>query len=219
MPLRIRLSHKINSIAAVGIAGVLALGGLFLFGSAAERDARLQDESARALGNSNARMQVAMLEQRRAEKNLMIRKEDKYLEEHRRGGKVAREVLTAMIAQTETAGLPDLTRDLKTIQAGYEDYDGHFGRIAGALAKLGLTEDAGLEGNLRKAVREIETTLSKLNEPGLVTAMLMMRRHEKDFMLRRDARYIAEMKKRAAQFSVELAASDLPAAAKADLAD
>ena len=41
----------------------------------------------------------------------------------------------------------------------------------------------------------------ELDEPRLTSGMLMMRRHEKDFMLRRDPKYIAEVKKAAVEFS------------------
>jgi methyl-accepting chemotaxis protein len=42
--------------------------------------------------------------------------------------------------------------------------------------------------------------------------MLMMRRHEKDFMLRRDQKYAGELKKSAAEFSKALAAAEIPSA-------
>lgn len=45
----------------------------------------------------------------------------------------------------------------------------------------------------------------------------MMRRHEKDFMLRRDPKYVGELKKAAAEFSKLLASADMPAALKADI--
>jgi len=47
--------------------------------------------------------------------------------------------------------------------------------------------------------------------------MLMMRRHEKDFMLRRDAKYGDDIKKRAAEFSAALATSRIPPSAKDDI--
>jgi methyl-accepting chemotaxis protein len=47
--------------------------------------------------------------------------------------------------------------------------------------------------------------------------MLMMRRHEKDFMLRRDDKYIGELKKAAVEFSKALATSAIPAAVTADI--
>ena len=47
--------------------------------------------------------------------------------------------------------------------------------------------------------------------------MLMMRRHEKDFMLRRDAKYGDEMKKRASEFVAAVDNADIPEAAKTEL--
>jgi len=48
--------------------------------------------------------------------------------------------------------------------------------------------------------------------------MLMMRRHEKDFMLRGDEKYGEELKKRAAELLSELKNADLPEGAKAEIA-
>ena len=47
--------------------------------------------------------------------------------------------------------------------------------------------------------------------------MLTMRRHEKDFMLRRDARYGDDMKKRAAEFLAGVEQAGIPEAAKIEL--
>ena len=217
MPFHLRLSHKINSIAAVGIAGVLALGALFLIGNASQEAARLEDERARTLGDSNSRLQITMLEQRRAEKNFMIRKDEKYVGLYNEYGKTSSTILADMIRQTEAAGQSELTRNLKIIQAGYQDYDRHFLDLAAAQTKLGLKEDVGLEGSLRKSVHEIESALGKLDDPKLTMTILMMRRHEKDFMLRRNPKYADDIKKRTAEFATQLAASDLPPSTKADL--
>jgi len=47
--------------------------------------------------------------------------------------------------------------------------------------------------------------------------MLMMRRHEKDFMLRRDQKYAGELKKAAAEFTKVLAAADVAPAVTAEI--
>jgi methyl-accepting chemotaxis protein len=65
--------------------------------------------------------------------------------------------------------------------------------------------------------------LAKLSPNPLVlarmdVAMLMMRRHEKDLMLRRDAKYLHDMDARAREFADLLTASNLPAPTKAEMA-
>ena len=59
MSISIRLSHKINSIAAVGIVGVLALGGLYLAGNASQEIARSADDRYQTLREARAALQQA----------------------------------------------------------------------------------------------------------------------------------------------------------------
>jgi methyl-accepting chemotaxis protein len=47
--------------------------------------------------------------------------------------------------------------------------------------------------------------------------MLAMRRHEKDFILRRDAKYGDDMKKQASEFAAAIENSRIPEAAKTEL--
>ncbi|MGX7742158.1 methyl-accepting chemotaxis protein [Rhodopseudomonas parapalustris] len=217
MALRLGLSPKINSIAVVGIAGVLALGALHMIGTSSQDAARLIDEHARALGDSNERLQIALLEQRRAEKNFMLRKDEQYLGLFQQSGRVAAETLADMIRQTESSGQSELTRSLVSVQTGFDNYQRQFGRLAEASIKLGLKEELGLEGGLRTSVHAIEKAIGQFDAPALMVKMLMMRRHEKDFMLRRNPKYGDEMKKRAAEFAEVLAASALPDTAKAEV--
>ena len=53
----------------------------------------------------------------------------------------------------------------------------------------GLDQDSGLRGKLRGAVHEAEAMLDKMGQVSLSRDMLMLRRHEKDFMLRHDLKY------------------------------
>ncbi|WP_022719822.1 methyl-accepting chemotaxis protein, partial [Rhodopseudomonas sp. B29] len=217
MAFRLSLAHKINSIAVVGIVGVLALGGIYMTSNASLKSARRADEHARSIGDANARLQIALLEQRRAEKNFLLRKDEQYLAQFKQSGKTAADNLTEMFRLIDPATEQDLATRLKAIQAGSDSYAKQFSDLAAEQIKLGLKEDLGLEGSLRKSVREIETALKPLDAPQLTADLLMMRRHEKDFMLRRNPKYGDDMKSRAAEFSKQLAAADLPEAAKVDI--
>ena len=59
--------------------------------------------------------------------------------------------------------------------------------------------------------------LNELKEPRLLVTMPMMRRHEKDAMLRRDHKYGEDMKKRASDLVAGLAAVDTSPAVKDEL--
>jgi len=66
-------------------------------------------------------------------------------------------------------------------------------------------------------VHDIEAKLKEVNDPRLTSGMLMLRRHEKDFMLRRDPKYVAELKTTAAEFAKAIASADIAAATKAEI--
>jgi len=87
------------------------------------------------------------------------------------------------------------------MSASLKQYQAHFAAVVEQKRQLGLDEKSGLEGRLRSSIHDIESRVVQLHEPALVITMLMMRRHEKDFMLRRDAKYGDEMKKRASEFA------------------
>ncbi len=83
--------------------------------------------------------------------------------------------------------------------------------------KLGLTPDAGLEGTLRNSVHAIEDSLAQFKDSRLNELMLMMRRHEKDFMLRHDLQYRDQFKQAVTAFGAALASSAVPDSDKADI--
>jgi methyl-accepting chemotaxis protein len=219
MNIALRLSHKINSIAAVGIVGVLVLGSLYLIGNSAQRVARSADDSARSLGDLQNKLLVNFLKLRRDEKDFLLRKDEKYIQLYQQVSSEAADELDRMMRQTADLGQGDLREKLSVIRSGYLSYIQHFAALSAARIKLGLTEDLGLEGSLRTSVHKIETALEALHAPELTVTMLMMRRHEKDFMLRGEAKSGEDMKARAAEFSAELAKSDLPEAARKQLAE
>jgi methyl-accepting chemotaxis protein len=99
-------------------------------------------------------------------------------------------------------------RDIVEALSGYE---AAVDTAAALRRQLGLNENEGLEGTLRKAVHGIETRLEAFRKTAdadamvdserLLVTMLMMRRHEKDFMMRGDApRYVGLVERRLAEF-------------------
>lgn len=112
--------------------------------------------------------------------------------------------LTALATVEDPVLTPDQAR------AGVKDGLAAFALYSGLLRDLGLTENDGLSGQLRQSVHQIEAELSPLGVPDLMVSMLMLRRHEKDFMLRGDAKYLARVDAQVAVFRTQLAESALP---------
>ena len=162
----LRLTHKINSIGILGIAGLLMLGALYWVGSASQDVYRKQDDSARSLGDLQNRALVTMLQMRRAEKDFLLRKDEKYVADHRRLSSQMTADLTEMSRRVAASGQDELRQKVEMIQAGSADYNAHFAALVAARIKLGLNENVGLEGSLRKSVHEIESAL-KAFEPAV----------------------------------------------------
>src|ERR1700746_2323552 len=82
---------------------------------------------------------------------------------------------------------------------------------------MGFNEKDGLQGKLRAAVHSVESKLKTFDQPRLSVLMLMMRRHEKDFMLRGDEKYGDQLTDSASEFLTELKKAELPADATTEI--
>ncbi|WP_425088718.1 methyl-accepting chemotaxis protein [Stappia sp.] len=117
----------------------------------------------------------------------------------------------AMPAAVDLGGLIDRLEDKVT------DHEKSFAKLVALNERMGLDEKSGLQGALRSAVHAVEEKLSTANLDALTVKMLMMRRHEKDFMLRGSEKYIGRIAERRSEFDALIAQSDLSAADKAEI--
>jgi methyl-accepting chemotaxis protein len=214
---RILLTHKIMAIGAVGVFGILVMGAIYLIGASIQERHREVAEGAQATSSLAKDLYVELLDSRRAEKDFLLRNDMKYVDRHKKLDQAVRDDIDRLRGQAVAAHFDDLVQKIDTIRNGFQVYSTHFAAIVAAKQKLGLDENSGLEGALRGSVHAIESKLNEFKEPRLQVTMLMMRRHEKDFMLRREPKYGDDIKKRAAEFLAGLDHTDIPAAAKDDL--
>ena len=215
--LSLRLTHKITAIGVVGVVGVILIGGIHLYGEAATAVYRDAAENARAIFELNSKLEIELLEGRRAEKDFLLRNDPAKADSQIEIGKSVAADIDALHGKIVAIGKPDLARDIETMSTSLKQYQAHFAAVVEQKKQLGLNETAGLEGRLRTSVHEIEARVDQLHESALLITMLMMRRHEKDFMLRRDVKYGEEMKKRASEFTAGVETAGIPEAAKTEL--
>jgi methyl-accepting chemotaxis protein len=214
----IRLTHRIMAIGVVGLAGLVAFGAIYEIGSRSQDASRATSGSARAISDLNSRLSIAMLEARRAEKDFQLRRDQSYAKRHAELSVVIDGDFEQLKTLARSAGINDIAEKIGTAHVGFNNYVREFSALAQAEVRLGLNETLGLSGSLRAAVHDIESKLRESDDPRLTSSMLMLRRHEKDFMLRRDPKYVGELKKTAAEFSKLLAAADMASSLKADIA-
>ena len=215
--LSLRLTHKITAIGVIGVVGVVLIGGIHLYGERAMAVYRDAAENARTIQELNSRIAIELLEARRAEKDFLLRNDAAKAQRQVEIGKEVAGDIGKLRGRIAALGKPELARQIDAMTASLGDYQAHFTAVVDTKQKLGLDETSGLEGRLRGSVHGIEARVDQLQNAQLRIAMLMMRGHEKDFMLRRDARYGEEMKKRAGEFLSGVDAADMSDAAKSEL--
>jgi methyl-accepting chemotaxis protein len=145
-----------------------------------------------------------MLQARRSEKDFLLRRDASYL------GKVRASVASV---RDDLEGVLGVTRDQERAagaRRGMElasAYESSIAALVAAYEERGLSHSEGLEGRLRAAVHALETDLKNNDRPDLTVLMLQARRHEKDFLLRGDRKYLGEVEARMAEFNA--ASADL----------
>ncbi|WP_019961890.1 methyl-accepting chemotaxis protein [Woodsholea maritima] len=105
---------------------------------------------------------------------------------------------------------PNAQITLSNLQNKLPSYASAFNQLVDQSTRLGLNQDLGLEGALRTAVHNVETRLAQFNDYELTVKMLMMRRHEKDFMMRGDDKYIGRLDDRVSEFRAIWQSRDYP---------
>jgi len=125
-----------------------------------------------------------------------------------------------VVAADIRSGLVDKGVDLSkfdTSKRALTLYQQHFNRYVAVQTTIGLDHKSGLYGDLRAAVHQLEARVFELNETQLMADMLMLRRREKDFMLRWDEKYLEKFNADYVVFSSHLEDASIDADAKASM--
>ncbi|TLS74866.1 hypothetical protein FE236_10655 [Mariprofundus erugo] len=104
------------------------------------------------------------------------------------------ESLQRLVDKLPDEGMRGAARDM---QQAYEEFSRLVGNYETNVEAIGVNEESGLRGSLRQAVHAIESDLKQLGDAEMMVSMLMMRRHEKDFLLRGDEKYLQQHEREA----------------------
>ncbi len=210
-----RIAIQIAVVGSVGVAAALGGAGLSWWGS--QRIAQISSQVNRAETRlaEDMRLQIDLLQARRYEKDFLLRHTAQSVEGHAEAIKQANTELSRLIV--DTASQPKLQQDLLTVQQGLSKYGMSFGQVVELAKVLGFDETGGLQGQLRTAVHDVEEKLKTVRSPDAQIAMLMMRRHEKDFIARLDPSYGVQFEARQPEFATAVAATEMPAGLRADM--
>jgi methyl-accepting chemotaxis protein len=201
-------------IQLLGVAGVALVGAIYLLGLEIEqRSARTADQFT-TLASLTAKVSEAMLQARELATSFLRKPNEKKLSEHNASLAAVADQIPQIERLVQDLPDGDPMRQASAIRPALNNYTTRFSNVASAQHLLGFNENDGLQGKLRTAVHSVEQELKKHDQPRLSILMLMMRRHEKDFMLRGEEKYGDQLEKRIEEFSDELKKAELPAATR-----
>jgi len=204
---------RIGILSALSVVAICILAGAFLI---SERIMSRGMDNLAAFGQMErlaAKVETGALQMRRREKDFLLRKDPKYFDKYLAEATAVNEALSEMSVMPIAASIKG---NIDLLQAGIGKHELQFKKVFDAYLAMGLDEKQGLQGELRGAVHSVEKKLAEANLDALTIKMLMMRRHEKDFMLRGAEKYIGRIGKRREEFNILLAEAPLSDADKAE---
>ena len=151
-----------------------------------------------------------LLDARRSEKEFLMKKELRYAEAFTNKMSDAKTKLGSLLSNSDRAQ-HELEESALTSANRYE---ATFNHTVTLLVKRGLTQDEGLEGQLRKAVHSVEGMITNLGIAELDVILLKCRRHEKDYMLRGNTNYLKDIATQIGEFKRQMTLFSLPEAAQ-----
>jgi len=124
---------------------------------------------------------------RRHEKDFLARNDVSYQAKFNDSVTATQSHIASLLDELKTLNL--ITTPVTQLRDIIAVYAVQFNTLVSKKNDIGLTPTTGRYGRLREAVHQIENTAKADNQYDVLYQVLMLRRHEKDFMLRLDLKY------------------------------
>jgi len=203
-----RRTAFLTVLAVVGIVSIILMATLQY---RAMSDYRLLGE-VRVLVSD---IQTNVLTLRRNEKDFLARKDLQYRQRFVDNFDLLQANVRELSSGLQKSGVDDTK--VKQFDAIIETYKGRFLQMVELQKAIGLDHEDGFYGRLRREIHQVEEILRLLRQDQLMKDMLMLRRQEKDFMLRNDAKYIDRFDKDMVVMQSDLSHAYLDQRAKRDI--
>ena len=189
------------------VLGLVGLSGVSQLSTAAD------DYSDDAAVVSEAKsVEVAILEARRSEKDFLLRNDAKYVPLVAQAVKQAQDLIDSLRRRRLERQLDD---SLAKMREDLNGYSRGFEEVVGLEKQVG-DQDAGVYGAFRQAAHRMEQAIIEAKDPMLEVHYLTARRHEKDFLLRKQVSYVDKYKAEVIALRVAVERSKLSEVAKSE---
>ncbi|MGV2017540.1 methyl-accepting chemotaxis protein [Agrobacterium sp. 22-223-1] len=183
-----KIAHRVSMLALAALCGIAVIAGMLLWQRQMEARYRVAEDALIQRDGVLITLVDALHESRLNQKDFLLSKDmNSVAQFDQTMGKVERSV-----ASLDGGAAPQTRAKLDVLAQGVVAYDDRMKALVAKNAELGLTPAEGLERAMRNGVHSIEKLIDVVANAEIRASMLMMRRHEKDFILRRDEAYVAK---------------------------
>ncbi len=152
-------------------------------------------------------LRVNMLMLRRNEKDFLARKTLKYQNKFNDNYTVIQQHTKELESSLEHHNID--TEEVVVFESNLDAYYKKFNQLVSFQQEIGLHSKDALYGELRHAVHSAEKDIKEAGNYELLSGMLTLRRNEKDFMLRKDLKYLKKLNKNLVNLQLKVSASGL----------
>ncbi|WP_419767080.1 methyl-accepting chemotaxis protein [Arcobacter sp.] len=135
-----------------------------------------------------------MLMLRRNEKDFILRKNMSYVDKFNKNISVINSHIKSL--ESNLAEDDFDTKYVEDFKKVIVDYQSKFSSFVKSQVEIGLNEKMGLYGSLRNSVHSVQDSAKKTKNHELLSMVYDLRKQEKDFMLRRNLKYVNNFKEK-----------------------
>lgn len=211
-----RITHKLASILVIVLFGFAAIGLAYNYLLDVNEESTRSTEQLTEFGTHIERVQIDLLDARRIEKDFSIKPDLNLVDLFEQKMTDARENLAKLVALAPAD--MDLT-SLTNVQELFRRYHADFYGFAESIMTLGIDENSGLQGVMHNAADKLESRLKKLGRSNLTASALQMRRYEKDYLLRKNDKYLDKINTEVRKFTMLTAKEKLSDSLQRDVSN
>ncbi len=196
------------------LLGFVAIAFIYNYGLSVSEEADKKFSKISELNEIADELYVHMLQERNREKDLLTSKDTVYFDKQEEVIKEMGELINKL---EELNRHDELSVKIDSAKEHLKDYQKGFQHVNTLKNSLGRSEKEGLIGDVRANAHDAERILKDNPDLALLNSLLMMRRHEKDYLSRVDDKYRVLMAEEETRFAGLVKESSLPSSVKREL--
>ena len=210
------IAIRIYLLAATAVVGLLVILAFYVSSNKTISNSPLDAEHFVEIRMLVQELEKSSLQVRRREKDFLLRKDPKYVGRYEEDMAIALKLLNQISALNSDKQMQRAIDELRGI---LPEHKTQFDKVVASHRTLGLDEKSGLQGSLRAAVHDIEELLKTNPDDKLQVIMLMMRRHEKDYIMRVQTKYVDRIDARNTEFATRLGQTKFSNSLKSEMTE